>query len=389
LRNLTFIISLSILTSCASFFGNRGEEGPNRDLAAVGIKQLAKAAENDFLNIETIGSYMQTSVFKLRDSLNDEQKSNFILPLDNRDLEKWSWVPVIRDGLRWVDMNPEQQQLCTIMVRMALSLSGFRMADDIQTIDNADRDQTRWWLKPFLDKGRDNYTVKIYGDPASNNWVWRFHGHHLVLTLAMINGKPVSISPTVFGVLLSIADPNGAFVLSEVRTEAHKFAMSLSPEQKAVGVSAALPGDLIMGNRKTLQNQELKRVFPLGIEGKDLTKRQKANLLKVVERYLNYYKREIAEQELQQIEDKGLDAIDFLWAGNIEAHSYFRVQGPTFVLELDTYNGDHLHLHTVYRNLINDNGYDALQAHYQNDHDSGKSHHHVSTGVTHTHVSKK
>lgn len=66
-----------------------------------------------------------------------------------------------------------------------------------------------------------------------------------------------------------------------------------------------------------------------------------------------------------------MNKIYFAWMGDREpirgtGHGhYFRVHGPTFLIEYDnTQNGGN-HVHSVVRDLTNDWGEDLLKAHYE------------------------
>ena len=47
-----------------------------------------------------------------------------------------------------------------------------------------------------------------------------------------------------------------------------------------------------------------------------------------------------------------------------EGH-YYRVQGPTFLLEYDCTQNDANHVHAVWRDFANDFGLDLLRQHYE------------------------
>ena len=46
--------------------------------------------------------------------------------------------------------------------------------------------------------------------------------------------------------------------------------------------------------------------------------------------------------------------------------TYYRIQGPTFLIEFDNSGGNHVH--SVWRDLTNDWGEDVLAAHYADAH---------------------
>ena len=71
----------------------------------------------------------------------------------------------------------------------------------------------------------------------------------------------------------------------------------------------------------------------------------------------------MAEIELKQVEDAGLDKVHFAYAGSVEdgeKHTY-RIQGPTFVVmflneQADSAKNPANHIHSAWRSLKNDFG---------------------------------
>jgi hypothetical protein len=61
----------------------------------------------------------------------------------------------------------------------------------------------------------------------------------------------------------------------------------------------------------------------------------------------------------------GLDRITFAWAGALERGKphYYRVQGPTFLIEYDNTQNDGNHIHSVWRDFDGDFGRDLLREH--------------------------
>lgn len=62
-----------------------------------------------------------------------------------------------------------------------------------------------------------------------------------------------------------------------------------------------------------------------------------------------------------------MDQITFGWAGVLEVGGphYYRVQGPTFLIEYDNTQNDANHIHSVWRDFGNDFGRDLLREHYK------------------------
>ena len=90
------------------------------------------------------------------------------------------------------------------------------------------------------------------------------------------------------------------------------------------------------------------------------------NLVKV---YVNRLRGDLAEMDLKKIEKAGWDKVYFAWAGGVEKGDphYYRVQGPTFLIEYDNVQNGANHHHTVWRDFDGDFGVDLLAEHYASD----------------------
>jgi hypothetical protein len=97
-----------------------------------------------------------------------------------------------------------------------------------------------------------------------------------------------------------------------------------------------------------------------------MTEAQRAILMRLIDEYLGNMRAEVAAAQRAKIEKAGLDAIRFGWAGGTrvgEGH-YYRVQGPTFLIEYDNTQNGANHVHSVWRDLEDDFGGDLLRRHY-------------------------
>ena len=73
------------------------------------------------------------------------------------------------------------------------------------------------------------------------------------------------------------------------------------------------------------------------------------------------------ESDLAKIKKAGVEKIIFAWAGEFERGEphYYRIQGPTFLMEYDNTQNNANHVHAVWRDFENDFGEDILRKHYE------------------------
>ena len=112
---------------------------------------------------------------------------------------------------------------------------------------------------------------------------------------------------------------------------------------------------------------------PLGGEGIGFAKlnaaQQKA-LQKLIDEYFYRHRPAIADAELAKIKAAGTDQVVFAWMGGTEPGQghYYRVQGPTFLIEYDNTQNGAKHPHAVIRSFEGDFGEDVLAKHLSQAH---------------------
>jgi hypothetical protein len=79
---------------------------------------------------------------------------------------------------------------------------------------------------------------------------------------------------------------------------------------------------------------------------------------------------DVAAAQLRKIEQVGLQNLTFGWAGGTEPgeRHYFRIQGPVLLIEHDNTEDNGAHIHSVWRNPVDDFGDDILGEHYRQHH---------------------
>ena len=94
---------------------------------------------------------------------------------------------------------------------------------------------------------------------------------------------------------------------------------------------------------------------------------QRTILLELIAEYTGRYRKDLADADLKKIATAGIAKIRFGWAGGTHPGEawYYRIQGPTFLMEAANTQNNANHIHTTWRDFTNDFGRDILAEHYQ------------------------
>lgn len=297
-------------------------------------------------------------------TLSSEQAAKAGYSLNDNERFNWNFIPRERKGLPLKEMTPEQKHLAHALLSTALSHRGYLKASTIMSLEQVLRD---------LEQGRgptrdpELYFVTVFGKPDSKGtWGWRVEGHHLALNFMVVEGKDISVTPSFLGSNpgeIREGPRKGLRVLGAEEDLARQLVKSLNEEQKKVAIyTNTAPREIITGN-----DRKAKALTPMGISAAKLNKAQTELLWEVIKEYVYRDRPELADQDLKRIEKGGTKNIYFAWAGSVEPKEghYYRVQGPTFLLEYDNTQNNANHIHAVWRDFEHDFGEDLLRQHYE------------------------
>jgi hypothetical protein len=301
-------------------------------------------------------------------SFSAEQKAAGVFAIDHDHRLNWHFIPMERKGVTWKSMTPQQQHLTTALLAASLSGKGLFKASSIMSLEEVlakiEGTNRRFPRDPEL------YHVSIFGEPGPDTtWGWRFEGHHLSLSFTIVGGHVISATPSMMGTNPAIVRDGphkGLQILADEEILGRELAKSLSAEQKAKAVlSEKAPDDIVTGNHRKISPLE-----PAGISSKELNDDQTELVWKLVETYVQRARGEIAEADLKKITEAGREKIHFAWAGGFEPGQghYYRIQGPTFLIEYDNTQNNANHIHCVFRDFTEDFGEDLLKIHYERSH---------------------
>ena len=128
----------------------------------------------------------------------------------------------------------------------------------------------------------------------------------------------------------------------------------------ALQLLATAPTDIV-----TMTEIKVDPLNPAGLAASAMKPAQRDLLMKVIEAYSATMLPEVAADRMSRIRAAGLEKIAFAWAGPTEKglRYYYRVQGPTFLIEHDNTQNNGNHIHSVWRDFNGDFGRDLLTEH--------------------------
>ncbi len=255
-----------------------------------------------------------------------------------------------------------------------MSANGYQKTLDIVDLENVLRVVEK---RSSTDTYRDpeNYSFMVFGTPdLIKPWGWRMEGHHVSLQFTSVNDI-ITFTPGFMGSnpgqVLADVPQKGKRILKDEQDIAFKLLHSFSDVQRQkVILNEKAPWEILSLNNRS----NLVVVKTEGMAMKDMTASQKALFQELIAVYLNRYHVTLKDQQMVKLTKSGLDGIHFAWMGNMDpeikegAGFYYRIQGPTILIEFDNTQNNANHIHTVVRDLTNDFGEDLLRLHYEKMH---------------------
>ena len=138
-------------------------------------------------------------------------------------------------------------------------------------------------------------------------------------------------------------------VLGEREDAARALVVALDGAQRTAAIiDDVAPDDILTG-----VELDIDPLSPVGVKAAALNPSQRDLLMRVIDAYTSIMADDVAAERMAKIREAGHDDIGFVWAGPTdrgEPH-YYRVQGPTFLIEYDNMQGGGNHVHSVWRDF--------------------------------------
>ncbi len=304
-------------------------------------------------------------------TLTDDQKTETLFPFDIDERYNFHFIPRERKGITFNEMNEAQKKTAIALMKTCLSEQAFQKTQDIMSLDIVLKELEK--RKPddhFRDPG--NYHISIFGIPSATTiWGWRFEGHHISFNFSIDKQKLVSGTPGFLGsnpAIVLDGPQKGKQVLKDETDMGFALLHSLDKRQiqKAIYDTGA-PKDIITFNNRSavMENKD-------GIRYNELTPAQQQLMLQLINLYIHRFTKLFADNMLKEIQQAGMENLRFAWLGHTEPGvgnpHYYRLQGPTFIIEYDNTQNNANHVHSVIRDLKHDFGGDELLEHYKTSH---------------------
>jgi hypothetical protein len=181
----------------------------------------------------------------------------------------------------------------------------------------------------------------------------QFGGHHLAINVTVVGSNSV-LTPSLPAAQPATYTLNGQTIRPLGRENDKGFALinALSAAQQKHAILSYDVKDLVLG-----PGNDGKVIQPEGILASELDPKQQALLLDVVHEWVGILNDEAAAAKMAEIKSN-LPKTYFAWSGSTTngGLAYYRVQGPTLVIEYAPQQGDLNHIHTIYRDPTNDYG---------------------------------
>jgi hypothetical protein len=303
-------------------------------------------------------------------TLDARQRRRAVFPFADAERMNWHYIPRRREGLTFKDMAPAARTAAHELMKASLSAIGYAKAVNVIALEEVLRQIEMLGLS----RDPENYAFTVFGTPgASAPWGWRVEGHHLSLNFTLVPGRPVAVTPAFMGAnpaTVRTGPRAGLRTLADEQDLGLALARGIDPALRArVVIATSSLGDVVSGPGR----RELFDKPPAGVPLAALGGDQRALALRLVETYARNMRSEVADDELRRMRAAGLEQVHFAWAGPVDPARphYYRIHGPTLLIEYDNTQNDANHVHSVWHDPVNDFGADLLRAHYERGHRHG------------------
>lgn len=311
-------------------------------------------------------------------ALEPSQRSKVTFSFDSEERKKWSNVPYVffeREGVSFGEMTPEARRKAHQLFQTVLSSQGYLKVSGIMHLDDVLKElspsQARDGRNLF---GSEFYWIAFFGTPAPDSvWGWQLDGHHLALNFT-VAGDQIAVTPAFLG-----ADPaevrGGAYSGWRILGAEDDLGLQLINALDTVQQTAAILADAAMAGIFTGPGRGDALKAYEGLPAVNMRPDQRGLLLRLIEEYIHNLDDALAHEQMERFRQAGIEKVYFAWMGPVHPgprdRYYYRIHGPTLLIEFDNaeppgqVGEDVNHIHTIWRDPMDDFGEDLLRKHYE------------------------
>ena len=334
-------------------------------VAALALATTVFSAGWTYINAVAVGVDMTRAADQFVKNLDDDQRKIAQMEYDTPQRVGWHFIPKAnRKGLQIKEMNDAQRTAAHGLLKSCLSNVGYDKAVKIMELEHILFELERSGGGSQI-RDTERYYFTVFGQPTEKGkWGLSIEGHHLSLNFVVEAGAVVSSTPTFFAA-------NPATVMNEVPGGAKKGTRVLAGEellafelvnslddqqrQKAV-IAEKAPREIRAAGEPQPPTDD-----PVGLAVADMTREQKMATKQLVLSYLENLPESVHQARIDAATAAGPENIHFAWAGALKpgVGHYYRVQGPTFLIEFvntqpDAAGNPANHIHCVWRDMKGD-----------------------------------
>ena len=294
------------------------------------------------------------------DLLTEDQRRSALLPFDQDERRTWAYWPTARRGVALHRLGRDGTKAVHRLLATVLPVAAMARVTTIMGLDEVlDRLEGHGTDR----RHRDDYWLTVFGPPTAPVWGVRFEGHHVSVHATVVDGV-VTVAPLFLGANPAMVLDGGRVVVAPLRVEEElgfELLHALPVEQRSAAVLAEeAPDDIRTRNDVAVDPAVLEGGVPLtALRGAAAT--AASALLQV------HLDRQVPGA--RPVDPTGAR---FAWAGEDRPGigHYYRMAGPSLLIELDNTHDGANHVHTVLRHPTADFGGDLLAAHHRAAHPS-------------------
>jgi hypothetical protein len=302
---------------------------------------------------------VEAAVRRFLAELSPLQRRRATFAFASAERTRWHWtVPssVPRNGLPLGEMSAAQRKLALALLRSSSSPAGYRKALDIMALQGVLRRMNTGFSDPF---DPDLYFVSVFGTPGARAWGWRLEGHHLSRHFTVVDGTLVA-EPFFLGAWPTRA---GSAYRSVARGERTMAREEDAAREIVLSVDGRLRQQVVFSEESltdhvTQNAVSVRPVDRVGVLTSELPSAAQTRVLEIVRTFVANHPGTMARETLARINRAGIGRTRFGWAGSTRPGQpqYYRLQGPTFLLEFDNSRNSGTHIHSVWRDFDRDFG---------------------------------